>query len=34
MARAYESHYRQLVDGTRIDRLTPTLNAPQRGAIR
>jgi glycosyltransferase involved in cell wall biosynthesis len=28
MARAYESHYRQLVDGTRIERLTPTLNAP------
>jgi hypothetical protein len=30
MARAYESHYRQLVDGTRIERLTPTLNVSQR----
>ena len=28
MARAYESHYRQLLDGPRIERLTPTLNAP------
>jgi glycogen synthase len=30
MARAYESHYRQLLDGPRIERLTPTLNAPAR----
>jgi glycosyltransferase involved in cell wall biosynthesis len=28
MARAYESHYWQLVDGTRIERSTPTPNAP------
>jgi glycosyltransferase involved in cell wall biosynthesis len=28
MAREYESLYRQLVDGTRIERSTPTLNAP------
>jgi glycosyltransferase involved in cell wall biosynthesis len=28
MARAYESHYRQLADGTRIERLTPTFNPP------
>jgi glycosyltransferase involved in cell wall biosynthesis len=27
MARAYESNYRQIIDGTSIERLTPTLGA-------